>query len=156
MFVVASYDSPEGSKFFLFFVRFFFPSVHPSVAHYIWGTVHHVIIIFVTHVQNDISWVFLIFFLILIFRAVMGAKGQKIAQNEKWKLHSSRAYLRNSIAFDHDFWYTRVKWWYLQVFFNFLKILIFRVKSGVKWQKIVCRAPYLRNHAYDCDLWYKW
>ena len=26
-------------------------------------------------------------------------------------------YLRNSIAYDHGFWYTCVKWWYLQVFF---------------------------------------
>ena len=26
-------------------------------------------------------------------------------------------HLRNSIAYDHNFWYTCVKWWYLQVFF---------------------------------------
>ena len=24
-------------------------------------------------------------------------------------------YLRNSIAYDHDFWYTCLEWWYLQV-----------------------------------------
>ena len=24
-------------------------------------------------------------------------------------------YIRNSIAYDHDFWYTCVKWWYHQV-----------------------------------------
>ena len=27
-------------------------------------------------------------------------------------------YVRNSIAYDHDFWYTCVKWWYLLVFFS--------------------------------------
>ena len=53
-------------------------------------------------------------------------------------------YLRNMRAYDHDFWYTIVKWWYLQVFFFiFLKILIFWVVRGIKrkkrskWQKIL-------------------
>ena len=42
-------------------------------------------------------------------------------------------YLRNSIAYDHDFWYTCVKWWYLQVvFFQFFKILISWVVRGIK------------------------
>ena len=48
-------------------------------------------------------------------------------------------YLRNIIAYDHYFWYTYVKWWYLQVFFSlfffFVYFLIFC--SGVKGQKIV-------------------
>ena len=39
-------------------------------------------------------------------------------------------YFRNSIAHDHDFWYTYVKWWHLQVFFCFfLKFSFFRVFS---------------------------
>ena len=46
-------------------------------------------------------------------------------------------YLRNSIACDHDFWCTCVKWWYLQAFCSFFKILIFWGVSGVKGQKIV-------------------
>ena len=47
-------------------------------------------------------------------------------------------YLRNSIAYDHDFWCTCVKWWYLQVLFlQVFKILIFWVVSGVKGQKTV-------------------
>ena len=45
------------------------------------------------------------------------------------------SYHRNIIVYDHDFWYTCVKWWYLQVIF-FFKILIFCVVSGVKWQKM--------------------
>ena len=40
-------------------------------------------------------------------------------------------YLRNSKAYDHDFWHTFVKWWYLQDFFKF-----FQNFSGVKGQQI--------------------
>ena len=77
-------------------------------------------------------------------------------------------YLRNSIAYDHDFWYTSVKWWYLSVFFFFfLKFSFFRLlggKRGKKWPKMtknyVWCTSYLRNHiSYDCHLWYtsvKW
>ena len=50
-------------------------------------------------------------------------------------------YLRNSIAYDHDIWYTCVKWWYLVFlfcfFFHFLKILIFGVVRGLKGQRTV-------------------
>ena len=31
-------------------------------------------------------------------------------------------YLRKSKAYDHDFWCTCVKWWYLQAFFSFLAL----------------------------------
>ena len=54
---------------------------------------------------------------------------------------------------------------YSGVFPIFLKILIFwvyrggevkGVKNGPECQKIVCRAPYLRNStSYDCHLWCK-
>ena len=63
-----------------------------------------------------------VFFLIQIFisRDVRAVKGQKIVQNEKLQLHPScTIYLRNSIAYHHDFWYICVKWWYLQVLFSF-------------------------------------
>ena len=44
----------------------------------------HLIVIFGTHMQNDdVLKSFFYFFKILIFRAVRGVKGQKIAQNEK-------------------------------------------------------------------------
>ena len=37
---------------------------------------------------------------------------------------------------NHNFWYTRVKWWYFQVFyFHFLDILFFWAIRGVKGQK---------------------
>ena len=46
-------------------------------------------------------------------------------------------YFRNRTAFDHYFWYTCVKWWYLQAFvFCFFLIFIFWVVMGVKGQKI--------------------
>ena len=32
---------------------------------------------------------------------------------------------RNCTSYNHNLWYTCVKWWYLQQFFHFFKILIF-------------------------------
>ena len=46
------------------------------------------------------------------------------------------AYLRKRRSSDHNFWYTYVKWWYLQDFFHFFKILFFGAVSGVKGWKI--------------------
>ena len=42
-------------------------------------------------------------------RLGLGVKGQKIAQNEKWNYDCHAPYSRNSIAYDHDFWYSCVK-----------------------------------------------
>ena len=39
-------------------------------------------------------------------------------------------YLRKSIAYDYDLWYTCVKW-YLQMFFSFFKILLVWVVRGI-------------------------
>ena len=39
------------------------------------------------------------------------------------------SYLRNRTSSNHNFWYTSVKWWYLQVFFHFSRNLIF----GLLW-----------------------
>ena len=64
--------------------HFFRPSVCPSVAHQISGSVHHLIINFGTHMKNDhVCRCFFHFLKILIFWAIMGVKGQKIAQNVK-------------------------------------------------------------------------
>ena len=77
-------------------------------------------------------------------------------------------YLRNHAPSDHNFWYTDVKWWYLQVFsFTFLKFWFFGAlgeERGKKWPKMknnyIRYVPYLRNSiAYDHDFWYtcvKW
>ena len=48
-------------------------------------------------------------------------------------------YRRNHTSEDCNFWYTWVKWWYLQHFFYSFKILIFwifREVKGQKWPKI--------------------
>ena len=45
-------------------------------------------------------------------------------------------YLRNSVAYDHDFWYTCVKWWYLQEFFSVFQSFVFLVVRGRKGQKM--------------------
>ena len=67
---------------------------------------------------------------------------------------------RNSIAYDHDFWYTCIKWWYLQVFFQFFKILIFRAVRVVKEQKMaqndkkVCLLHSISEEPYIIWLWF--
>ena len=48
----------------------------------------------------------------------------------------SRPYLRNRTSSDHSFWYTYVKWWYLQAFFSLFLNFNFWAIRGVKEQKI--------------------
>ena len=56
----------------------------PSVALHISGTIHHIIVICGTHLQNDnISRCFLHFFKNVILVIVSGVKEQKMTQNEK-------------------------------------------------------------------------
>ena len=57
-------------------------------------------------------------------------------------------YLRNSIAYDHDFWYTCCrKWWYLRGFIIFSKFsfsgLLVGAKNSPKWQKNLFVALYI-------------
>ena len=101
-------------------------SVRPSVTHHMSGTVHHLIIIFGTHVWNDISRLFFHFFEILIFQAVRGVTAKN---SPKWKISyiCHVAYLRDSTAFDYDFSYNCVEWWYLQAFFSFSLIFYFSI-----------------------------
>ena len=61
---------------------------------------------------------------------------------------------RNCTSCDHYFWYTCVKWWYLQALILFFFKLSFFGSSGgwkgKKWPKMtkisVCRTLYFRNH----------
>ena len=47
-----------------------------------------------------------------------GFQGDKRAKNcSKWKMVTSVMFYISGIVYDHDFWYTCVKWWYLPVFF---------------------------------------
>ena len=69
-------------------------------------------------------------------------------------------YLRNSIAYNHDFWNTCAKWWCLRGFFHFFKILIFWVVSGVKVQKMaqndkkLCLLHSISQEAYIIWSWF--
>ena len=45
-------------------------------------------------------------------------------------------YLKDSIAYDHDFWYTCVKLWYLQGFFHCFEIFTFWAANKVKGEEI--------------------
>ena len=105
------------------------------------------IFIYGTHVKKDnISRFFLHYFKILIFWVVSGVKGQKVPQNDKNFCHLMQ-YLRIHTLNDCDFWYTGVKWWYLQQFFSFFKTLIFLVR-GIKGQKMT------QNYQFQSDRLY--
>ena len=69
-------------------------------------------------------------FFTMVFGVIGGCRKAK-----KWpKMTKSSVcltpYLRNPTLYDYDFWYTCVKWLYLQQIFSFFKILIFRVFRG--------------------------
>ena len=87
-------------------------SVRLSVAHHISGTVHHLIVIFGTQIQNgDISRFLFHFFKNFDFLGCYGGKRAKNNPKRKITITSicHAAYLRNGIAYDHDFWYACVK-----------------------------------------------
>ena len=125
--------------------HFFRPSVRPSVhrAPYLRNCTSFNHNFWYTCKMMISPCVFFIFFFfeIFIFWAVMGVKGQKIAQNEKYNYIRHTPYLRNSKACDHDFCYTYVKWWYILVFFLFFWTFHFldcqggkRAKNSPKWK----------------------
>ena len=78
-------------------------------------------------------------------------------------------YLRNSIAYDHDFCYTSVKWWYLHAFFCCCWYFHFsgcyegkRPKNGPRWQKVLSVALHISGTIiiwlsfiwYTCEKWW--
>ena len=132
------------------------------------GTMHHMTVIYGTHVvSHNILWWFFHFFKILISWVVRGVKGQNMAQNDK-KFCPSHLVYQEPYMYDCHLCYTYVKWYCLQVVLSFFQNFDFlacyrgkRTKNGPKWQKrSACYTPYLRNHtSYDCHLWYtfvKW
>ena len=57
--------------------------------------------------------------------------------------HPSAPYLRNRTLCDHNFFYTGVKWWYLQGLFHFYEILIFwAVRGGGGGEKTAQNEKY--------------
>lgn len=68
---------------------------------------------------------FFYFFQILIFQVVTGVIGQK------------KVFVRNHhVSYDYDFWYTCIKWWYPQYYFN--------------------EMLYHWDFWYTCIIWYFW
>ena len=114
-----------------------------------------------------------IFFIFLNFWYLGCYEGKraKISPKCKNNYFCHTPYLRNSTAFDHNFWYTFVKW-YLQVFFfpffifmKFLFLGLLRVggvkgkKNGPKLQKILSHFISQELYSYDCGFRYtcvKW
>ena len=106
-------------------------------------------------------WYLQVFF--FFFGTVRGVKGQK--KSSKWKMivTSAMCHISGRVAYDHDFWYTCVKWWYLVVLFSLFSNLVFFTVRGVKGQKMpkmkdnnyIRHSPYLRIIiSYDHDFWY--
>ena len=76
------------------------------------------------------------------FRLLEGQKGKKLPKMKNSNCICHAPYLKNSIAYNHDFWCTCVKWWYWGVFFIFWAFFFFgggggrkREKNGPRWQK---------------------
>ena len=125
--------------------HFFCQLVHLSVAHHISGTIHHLIIIFGTHVKNNTSrclW------------AVRGVKGQKKPKMKNSNYIHHASYLRNSIAHNHDYWYTCAGLEKLGFLVLESPCSSNKVHENVV-QKSLCHTLYFRNHiSYNLYLWY--
>ena len=77
--------------------------------------------------------VFFIFSKFWFFRLLGRSKGKKWPKMTRNYVNHT-PYLRKHIIV--DFWYTSVKWWHLQCFFNLFKILIFWVVKGLRVPKM--------------------
>ena len=88
-----------------------------------------------------------------VFRGRRGLKQQKMAQNGK--KFCLTLYLRNFTSYDCSFWYTCVKWWYLQQFFSFFQKFGFSGFSKLinKCQKENLRCAPPSSHV--CDFFVK-
>ena len=119
-----------------FFCPSICPAVHLSVAQHTSGTGNHLIIIFGTHVKWWYLQEFFHFLKFWIFGLLAGEQGKKQRKMKNNNYICHVWYLRNSIIYDHNFWYTCVKWWYLQVCFQFFEIFILQAVRELKGQKI--------------------
>ena len=122
-------------------------------------------------VQNDdISrrFFFHFCFRFWLFR-LSGGRGERAGNGPKLKKSIHQVpFLSNSIAYDYDFWYTCLKWWYLETFLIFFfKILIFWVVSWVKEKNVqndkklcllcfISQEPYIIwfSLLYTCVKWW--
>ena len=131
-----------------------------SVALHISESIHHTMS-FVVHnceiiVSLDFFFVFWKFWFFKLLGRSKGKKWPKMTKNSVW--HA--LYFRNYTSYDLHLWYTYVKGYYLQVFVIFFQILIFRVVSGVKGQKLAqndknfCLSHSISQEAYIIWSWF--
>ena len=123
-----------------------------SVALHIWVSIHHMIVCFVAKIKNDdISSTFFIFSKIW-FSGLLGGRdgggGDGKKRPKMTKTLCLTLHLRNCTSCNCGFWYTCVKWWYLQhfiFFFHFFKIVILQVfqSSSINAKRIFWGVPYL-------------
>ena len=134
-----------------------------SVTLHISGSIHHRIVIFDTHMQNDgISRCFFNFFKILIFQVFRGLK------DKKWPLNDKKFCQSHSKSQET---YLISLWFLMQMckmndissnFFHFFKILILggfrgdkRAENDPKLPIPVCHTLYCKNcRSYHQDFWY--
>ena len=120
------------------------------VALYISGSIHHIIVIFGTHVQNDnISRCLFHFFWILIFRVFRELKGKKWPQMKK--ILSLSLHISGTVHHMIVFWHTCLKW-YLHLFSTFFKIVIFWAFWG-KGQKMTHNYQFWSVTLYLKNCW---
>ena len=113
--------------------------------------------VFVALVQNDdTSGCFFYFFKMLVFWVVRGVGSKRLKKGPKWRKEVCLIpYLRNSTSYDFRFWYTCVKWLYLQqFFFSFFQNSDFSGFSKFinKCQKEIVRCAPPSSHV--CDFYF--
>ena len=100
----------------------------------------------------DVCFIFSKFWFLWVIRG-RGVTGQKMGQSGK--KFCLTPYLRNFTSYDCVFWYTCVKWWYLQNFFQFFKSLICRVFQSLsmngKMKFLRCAPP----SSLVCDFFFQ-
>ena len=89
-----------------------------SVALHIWVSIHHLIVFCCTSLKWwHLHMLFSFFFNSGFLGCYVGVMDKKWPTMTKKDCHPS--YLRDCTSYDCGFWYTCVKWWYLQHFFFF-------------------------------------
>ena len=84
------------------------------------GTIYHMMFIY----RTDSFFFFFFFFSNFWFSGLLVGRrdgGKRAKNSSKWQKSfvCLSSYFRNSTSNDYDFWYTCLKWWYLQQIFSF-------------------------------------
>ena len=92
--------------------------------------------------------------------------GKKAKNCLKWKtaITSVMRHISRKVAYNHDFWYTCVKWWYLQEFFFFFHFFFWnfhfsicleckRAKNSPKWKITITSVSTVSQEQYSIWSW---